>query len=243
MDPEITADLARIEAATGRLLATIATLTGEQAREPSLLPGWTRGHVLTHIARNADGLANVARSVRTGTEIPMYASDAGRDADVEAGAGRPAAALLADVRESAAAFAHQAGLVPAGAWTALVRRTPGGEQFPASSVPVRRLGEVEVHHTDLGLGYRPGDWPGDFVDAYFPRVADSWAGRPGAPACLLSPDGTDHLLPVGPATLQSPAPIVAGPAADLLAWLTGRGDGSGLRVRTGEPLPVLPAWR
>src|SRR5256885_15091039 len=61
--------------------------------EPSLLPGWTRGHVLTHVARNGDGLGNLLRWARTGTETPMYASREARRADIEAGAGRSAAEI------------------------------------------------------------------------------------------------------------------------------------------------------
>ena len=97
--------LDRLAAATGRLLATASALSDAQAREPSLLPGWTRGHVLCHIARNADGMVNLLNWARTGTETPMYASAESRTADIEAGAGRHAAELTADVRESAARFA------------------------------------------------------------------------------------------------------------------------------------------
>ncbi|HZC40516.1 MAG TPA: maleylpyruvate isomerase N-terminal domain-containing protein, partial [Streptosporangiaceae bacterium] len=84
MEQEISSELAGIQHATGRLLDTIAGLTEAQARAPSLLPGWTRAHVLTHIARNADGLANLLRWARTGTQTPMYASAGARDADIEA---------------------------------------------------------------------------------------------------------------------------------------------------------------
>lgn len=244
---EISVSLADIEAATDRLTAAIAALTDAQAAGPSLLPRWTRGHVLTHLARNADGMANVLRWARTGTQTPMYASPASRDADIEAGAGRPAGVLAADVRESAAVFAREASLVPDGAWTVLVRRTPGGEQFPAGAVLLRRLGEVEIHHADLGLGYGYRDWPEEFVAAYLPRVASSWAGRLDAPACLISPAGTDDRLPVGPVPTAGPppaCPVIRGPAADLLAWLLGRARGGALSAGPGgAPLPVLPPWR
>jgi maleylpyruvate isomerase len=71
---EASHSLDRLAAATGRLLATATALGDAQAREPSLLPGWTRGHVLSHIARNADGMVNLLNWARTGTETPMYAS-------------------------------------------------------------------------------------------------------------------------------------------------------------------------
>ena len=50
-------DLAGVEVAFGLLAVRIDGLTEDQARGLSRLPGWTRGHLLTHIARNADGLA------------------------------------------------------------------------------------------------------------------------------------------------------------------------------------------
>src|SRR5215467_3321073 len=105
---EASHSLDRLAAATGRLLATATALSDARAREPSRLPGWTRGHVLTHIARNADGMVNLLTWARTGTQTPMYASAESRAADIEAGAGRPAADLSADLRSSAVAFAAAA---------------------------------------------------------------------------------------------------------------------------------------
>ena len=45
--------------ATTRYLAAIEDLTDDDVRAPSLLPGWTRAHVISHISRNADALARV----------------------------------------------------------------------------------------------------------------------------------------------------------------------------------------
>jgi maleylpyruvate isomerase len=243
MEEEVSRQLAGIEAATGRLLGTVSALTDGQVREPSQLPGWTRGHVLTHVARNADAMANVLRAARAGREGQMYPSRGDRDSAIEAGAGRAAAALAADVRDSAAEFASEAALMTADAW-ARHGRALDGPPFPLSRLLIRRLGEVEIHHSDLGLAYRPGDWPTDFAAAYLPRVARSWAAREDAPPGRLCPAGTGASFPVGPAAAAAAGPAVWGPAAELLAWLTGRSDGSGLRVTPiGEPLPVLPAWR
>jgi maleylpyruvate isomerase len=242
VDHEVGEWLDRIGAATDRLLATAATLTDAQAREPSLLPGWTRGHVLSHVARNADGLGNLLRWADTGTQMQMYASPQARDADIEAGSGRDVAELAADVRHCAAALADRAAGLPDRAWTVPVRAWRGGS-FPAHGILERRLREVEIHHVDLAAGYTPGDWPDAFVAAALPHVAGSFAGREDAPGCRVLPDGTEDRFWIGPRGRAAPPVVVAGPARDLLAWLLGRGSGTGLRVVPGAALPTLPAWR
>ena len=243
MNGEVARSLARIAEATARLLATVAGLAGDGLREPSLLTGWSRGHVLTHIARNADGLANLLRWARTGTETPMYASARARSCDIEAGAGQPAGQLAADLRACAARFAAQAASLPDGAWTVQVRAL-NGPPFPAREVLQRRRSEVEIHHVDLAAGYRPADWPDDFVADALPRVAGHFGGRDDAPACLVWADGAASALRIGPDRPQGPPLIVRGPPAELLAWLLGRDTGAGLRVPgDGAGAPVLPPWR
>jgi maleylpyruvate isomerase len=46
--------LAETEAATARYLQALTVLRGADVRAPSLLPEWSRGHVITHVSRNAD---------------------------------------------------------------------------------------------------------------------------------------------------------------------------------------------
>jgi maleylpyruvate isomerase len=243
MDNELHESLASLQESTGRLVTAAAALDDAAMGAPSRLPGWTRGHVLTHLARNADGLANLLRWARTGIETPMYASAQARDADIEAGAGRPAAELAADVAASAAAFAAEAAGLPAEAWTAQVRLLRG-PALPVRRVPAIRLFEVEVHHVDLGTGYRPGDWPDGFAAGNLPRVARDFAGREDTPACRLQPDGGDSWLHIGPGEPATAAAIVHGTPAGLLAWLLGRDDGKGLRVSGDDAtLPELPRWR
>ena len=180
---EVRRSMARIGEATDRLLASAAALTDASAGEPSLLPGWTRGHVLTHVARNGDGLGNLLRWARTGTETPMYASREARRADIEAGAGRSAGDLAADVQATAIAFAAEAASLPAEAWAAQVQMLVG-PPMPARRVLDWRLREVEIHHVDLATGYRPADWPGEFVTATCPRSPGrSRAGKTRRPAC------------------------------------------------------------
>ena len=242
MDSEITLALARIGEATGRLLATAGALDDARAAAASRLPGWTRGHILTHLARNADGFTNLLIWARTGTETPMYPSEESRARGIEAGATRPAAELTADVRASAATFATAAGELPAAAWDAPVARR--GVTFPARAVLPRRLSELEIHHVDLGTGYGPGDWPPDFVQVTLARVAGDFAGHPDVPALLVRPDGQDAAYPLGPAGAGPAGEVtVSGPPAALLAWLIGRDSGTALRVGGAAALPVLPPWR
>ena len=239
---EVGHSLDRVAAATDRVLVTATGLSDAQAREPSLLPGWSRGHVLTHLARNADGLRNLLIWARTGTQTPMYASSESRSADIEAGAGRPAADLAADVRESAAAFTAEAASMPDEAWTAQVRAL-NGPGFPALGVLERRLSEVEIHHVDVAAGYSPADWPGDFLREALPRVAESFAGRDDVPPCVAWAEGAKDSFRLGPDQAGAPAVIITGQPADLLAWLLGRGDGASLTVAGGAALPALPPWR
>jgi maleylpyruvate isomerase len=239
---EVSHSLDRLAAATDRLVVTASAVSDAQAREPSLLPGWSRGHVLTHIARNADGLGNLLRWARTGTETPMYASAESRSADIEAGAGRPAADLAADVRESAAAFAAEAASVPEDAWTAQVRAL-NGPPFPALGVLERRLSEVEIHHVDMAAGYSPADWPESFLSDALPRVAESFAGRDDMPPCVAWAEGAKDSFRLGPDQAGQPTVIIRGQPADLLAWLLGRGDGASLTLAGSDTLPELPPWR
>src|SRR5881227_109206 len=99
------ATLAEIGAASERLTATVARLTDDDLRGPSRLAGWTRGHVLAHLIRNADSYWNLLEWARTGTEYPQYPSDEARDAGVMASGGRPAEELRAELRIAVERFA------------------------------------------------------------------------------------------------------------------------------------------
>src|SRR5512141_2387519 len=94
-----------VDEQTAAVLRTARSL--DDVHAPSLCAGWTRGHVLTHLARNADGLAALVRSAVDGTGETMYRSDESRDADIEAGADRSGPALVDDVERTARALAEQ----------------------------------------------------------------------------------------------------------------------------------------
>src|SRR3989440_2917893 len=224
--------MGEVEAATGRLLATAAALDGDPAA-PSPLPGWTRGHVLTHVARNADGLTNLLTWARSGVVTPQYASLDKRNADIEAGAARPLDALVADVRSSAERFADAAAALDAASWAFLLD-LPRGPQ-PAALLPWRRLREVEVHHVDLAAGYTAADWPESFAHRLLHEVAGDLTGV----SLTAQASEVGHPVPVG----SGGPPSVSGPAYALAAWRTRRSPGDGLAVSPAGPLPALPDWR
>lgn len=157
--------LRTIDEATQRLLRTVEQFSDQDIEQPSLLPGWSRGHVLAHVAQTADAMRNLLVYARTGVPVAAYSSQEARDAAIEASAGRGASALLVDLSESAERFRIEAGLLAEEAWRVSVQ-VLGGAAFPAAQLLDRRLVEVELHHTDLGAGYGAGQWPDEFAQMF-----------------------------------------------------------------------------
>ncbi|MFD4986940.1 maleylpyruvate isomerase family mycothiol-dependent enzyme [Streptomyces sp. NPDC058374] len=223
-------DLTTLDQATARLLTVAGTLDDAALAEPSLLPGWTRGHVLSHLARNADALLNVLAG------RPMYASAEARDADIEAGAAQPADALAEAVRASGAKLATALSEVTD--WDAVVELR-NGVTDRLGRIPFRRLVEVELHQVDLGAGRTLEDLSPEFTDAENAFLADRFTGHPDVPPLLLRPEGSP-VLTSGRAASPGEEPLtVSGPPADLLGWLAGRRAPDGLKT-DGGALPALP---
>ncbi|MEI7546624.1 MAG: maleylpyruvate isomerase N-terminal domain-containing protein, partial [Actinomycetota bacterium] len=95
---ELDRDIAGATVAHAVLVSSLAGLTDVDVTQPSLLPGWTVGHVLTHIARNADSHVRMLHAANRG-EIGAQYPGGGiqRTGDIEAGAVRPATEQVADV--------------------------------------------------------------------------------------------------------------------------------------------------
>jgi len=152
----------QIDDATQRLLGTARVIAEPDLRQPSLLPGWTRAHVLAHLARGADAMRTILIGARSGEDRPAYASAEAREADIERTAAQQAKELMADVADSSMALRTIARQLPDPAWAHPVRIL-GSAPFPAGQLLTRRLVEVELHHCDLAAGYSPADWPAAFA--------------------------------------------------------------------------------
>jgi maleylpyruvate isomerase len=165
------------------LLAAIADLTDDVARGPSRLPGWSVGHVLSHLARNADSVVWRLEGAALGELRDQYPGGLEqRGGDIDAGAGRPALELVADVRLSAGAVERVMTDLPLAAWDAL-SRTSRGVVEDSRAVVLSRWREVVVHHGDVGLG--PVPLPPALVEVWLPRELPRLAER-SDPAELLA---------------------------------------------------------
>ena len=215
-----------------RLASTLATLTEGDARRPSLLPGWSVGHVLTHLARNADSHVRMLEAAARGEVADQYpGGNEQRAADIEAGARRSAAELVDDVLRSAARLEAVWDATPGHVWPTGEGRVVGGI-WPVAELPFRRWREVEIHHVDLGLRYGFADWPDDYVDAELARCVAGLPGRlpAGTAVAIEATDTGDRwTVPEGLVEAQLRAERRV-----LLAWLVGRSSAAGF--------PTLGRW-
>ncbi|HZX54191.1 MAG TPA: maleylpyruvate isomerase N-terminal domain-containing protein [Ilumatobacteraceae bacterium] len=191
------------------VVATLQTLTDDQVTQPSLLPGWTVGHVATHIARNAEGHMRMLDGAKRDEVLPMYPGGTQQRAeDIEAGSRRSAAELLADVAGTAAELEATWADLPARAWSR--HGVALGGEISMADLLFIRWREVCVHHADLGLGYTWADWDDEYVRVELIRLTMQWASR--------KPMGMTEL----------PREALAVSPRRRVAWLLGRTEIDGL---------------
>lgn len=182
------ADLAGVDRAFVQLSDAIDTMTEADARTASLLPGWSRGHVLAHLARNADGQRRMVEGALRDEVLEQYpGGDEQRASEIEAGAHRPVAVLLIDVTDSQRALVAAWDQVPAGAWGRLTRPRAGIR--PVRDGVMSRWREILVHLVDLDVGVSPADLPADYLarDADWLAEHRTNATWPGAAPEVVGP--------------------------------------------------------
>jgi maleylpyruvate isomerase len=158
------AEIVGVEAAFAMFLAATERLTDADVRAPSLLPGWSRAHVLSHVARSGDGDALVVEGAIRGEVLDKYpGGDEQRTRDIEAGAAQSAAELRADLVATQARLARAWERVEPDMWSRITH-TPAGPRTVAGSVHARRR-EILVHLVDLDVGVAPDNLPRDYVEA------------------------------------------------------------------------------
>lgn len=222
---------------TALLTKEAADLDDAALSVPSALPGWSRKHVLAHVAANADALGNLVHWAATGEPTPMYSSPAERAAGIERGIALPVSALGDWLRRSADALEEAMTALSGEQWRAAVV-TAQGRTIPAAEVPWLRAREVCVHAVDLVTGVSFADLPADFLTALCDDVtAKRAAGASRGPALVLAAADTGGLWELSG---DGEGGTLSGPLAEIAAYLTGRPHN--LTTPGGDPAPALPPW-
>jgi maleylpyruvate isomerase len=205
------------------------------ARQPTALEGWTIGHILTHVARNADAHSGIVEAAQRGEMVPMYPGGRSqRDGAIDAGQGRPAAELIADVRAAHQRLERAWATTSEAVWaTGLGQRTTG--PATVADFVFTRWREVAVHLVDLGMVDRGGpDWDGlnpIYVDLEWQATLPGLGDRvPENVTLVLVPgDRPSHASGKG-----DELAIVRATPGRILGWLFGRG---------GDPAwPTIRPW-
>ncbi|WP_404382481.1 maleylpyruvate isomerase family mycothiol-dependent enzyme [Knoellia locipacati] len=217
--------LAAIDEHTARLVSDARACDDLSA--PSLCEGWSRDHVLNHLARNAEALCRLVGAAVDGTGETMYASPERRDSDIDDGVGRASDVVVSDVEHTAVPLASDLRRLTADHRDVVLERTPGGPTFKGGMLPFMRLREVVYHHVDLDLDFGFDDLEGDLQVLFIENELKRQQGVDGAPSLTLRSDEGD-VWTLGDGNQEAP---VTGSRAGILRWLA-RQDPSGVRAET-----------
>ena len=221
--------LAAIDEHTARLVSDARACADLSA--PSRCEGWTRDHVLNHVARNAEALVRLVGAAVDGTGQTMYDSPESRDDDIDAGVGRDPETVVTDVDDTAADLSpHLRRLTPEHR-DVVLERTPGGPTFRGGMLAFMRLREVVYHHVDLDVGFGFDDLEGDLQVMFVENELKRQHGADVPPSLRIRSDEGDVW------SLGDGGAEVTGSRAGVLAWLA-RQDPSGVHA---DVLPELTA--
>jgi maleylpyruvate isomerase len=234
-ETNLNAQLRHIDEAEDKLRATLNKLTDADLGAPSLCEGWTRGHILAHIALKAHSIVNLMEWARTGMETPQYASWDDRAADIERHSARSIEEHRAAIDAASESFFEAARSLPLDRWDFSVSGI-SSDPTPVSVYLFGRWREVEVHHFDLDTGYGPDGWSDAFVRRALEGVPGRFEDRVEQPFAIHATD-LDERHTIGDG---DPVETVSGPGRALLLWFL-RGRVDGLDAGNGD-LPVLPSW-
>ncbi|MDQ0616684.1 maleylpyruvate isomerase family mycothiol-dependent enzyme [Arthrobacter globiformis] len=223
-------DLSRLGRETDMLLATVESLSGDEMTAPSLCEGWTRAHVIAHLASNGRALVKLINWALTGEEQQLYASEEARAQEISDLANLPREELLGRLRESAQYFAEQAQRL--GGELAVEEVHLHGKQIPATAIVALRIAEVVVHHHDLDTAWTIEEADPDSVLNAIDAAVRTMRAK-GAPGMTLVTEERDEWV-IGDGAL-----CVSSDREGLLEWLA---RGAAENVDADGPLPTLPFW-
>lgn len=210
-------------------------LSNEEVAADSLLPDWSRGHVLTHLANNARGLSNLIEWALTGVQKDMYVSVDQRGLDIESGAKRDGSAIIADFLEQSKIFADNLDRLIEGPLLAQEIVLGNGSRVHPHEIVTLRERECLVHLVDLGLDYKSTDWTFDFCIKTLKSIT---AGKRKEAVKFRLLIAGDHTWTGD----QNGMTDIFGVPQDLAAWLMGREPDGKLITSDGSALGKPPVW-
>ncbi len=224
-------DLNRLARETGMLLATVDSLTDDEFAAPSRCEGWTRAHVVAHLALNADALGNMVSWATTGVETPAYVSEDARDADIEDLAKKPPAQIKAALHTAVDSFAAKAATLTSGLKAETVKNRAGADVSPYV-VPAMRISEVIIHHNDLDTVWELEEADIDALEDTLEIIVNRVSANEDFPGVTIDTDEREHYV------IGDGATAIKGGRDAVIGWLA-RGLTDGLRF-DGE-LAARPA--
>lgn len=233
-DPGLQEQLLQARRGTAFFARKLNELSDAELDGRSLLPGWSRRHVVAHVGYNARAIARLVEWAATGVETPMYPSVSVRDEEINFGATLSPIALRNLFDHSAVHLSVEWRDLPDDAWRHEVR-TAQGRIVPASETVWMRTREVWVHAVDLDNGAIFADIPESVLERLLRDITGAWAARGTDKGFLVKVTGTDLVFGDPDASV-----VLAGPLPGVAQWATGRGTGG---VTAGDgPVPAAPKW-
>lgn len=236
--------LAAIHKAAADVTADAGKLRDEDIKAPSALAGWSKGHVLAHIAGISNAMARQLEYAARGDTIELYDGGMdGRNRAIEMAAGHDAATQRSDLPAALDRVLHAFDALPGvkdsaanrtGWWAPIAYR--GGVVLDGGLALWR---ELVIHNSDLGTGRGPETWSREFCNHLFDFLS---ARVPDTMRLVLQPLGLQ------PVTIGSgeKSIVVSGMVTDIAAWLAGREPSLGsLRASAAADsadLPELLPW-
>lgn len=205
------------------------SLSITQVGEPSLLPGWSRGHVVAHVVLNAEGFIEVAQALNAAQPALMYPAGAeARDSAIDDLARAPIEQLLLRLDSANTQFLQWWDPEPP---TGPAATAEGHPTFASTTVLQRRIRELQVHLVDLNLdGFGIEDWTNSFVNADLELQWPTVAHRTSQPVRVVDERGTEWSTGANSSGLQ----LLQVERRRLLGWVLDR--------CAIETLPALEAW-
>lgn len=213
----------------------VSELSNEDIAAESLLPDWSRGHVLSHLANNARGLSNLVEWALTGARKDMYVSVEQRGLDIEEGAKRSGQEIIADFLEQSKNFAANLDRLMTGPLLSEEVVLGNGSHVHPYEITTLRERELLVHLVDLNLDYKANDWTFDFSIKTLKSVS---AGKRKEPVKFRLLIAGDHTWTMD----QNGMTDIFGTPQSLAAWLMGREPDDKLVTSDGSPLGNPPLW-